>query len=342
MKLKKWMAMFLAGAMCVGVMAGCGEKPLNVPEDDASTGTYQGDLTLVISHKDEYLGSLDQAAKASAEARGCTLTSLECGDDMDRQIQYVQAAADNGAKAVIVVLVDDMRANEIVEAAGDAKVVFVNRIPKDTSILNENCVYIGSDEDTSGTYQGEMLADYFKKEGKDNISYIMFQGTEGLLHTEKRSEGVLKALDSAGITATPAATAPACGYDRSQAMDQMIVLLAEGLDMSEVDCIISNNDAMAMGVIEALEQNQIDMSGIQIVGVDGTNAGLQAITDGTMLATVYQDAVGQASAGVQAAINLAGGVDATTGVSFETDDENQFIIWVPFEKITAENVDMYF
>ena len=111
--------------------------------------------------------------------------------------------------------------------------------------------------------------------------------------------------------------------------------------MSKVDCVIANNDAMALGALESLRQNGIDTSDILVVGIDGTNAGLTAVSDGTMLATVYQNATGQAIAGVQAAINLATGAELTEGMSYETDEENSNIIWVPFEKVTADNVAEY-
>ena len=344
MKMKKWMAMLVAGAMCAGMLAGCGSSSGSADQSgaQASNKTFDGSISFIISHKDEYLGTLDQAAKASAESKGCTLTSTDCADDMNKQIDYVRAAAENKADAIIIVLADDTRADEIVEAAGDTKVVFLNRIPQDESVLDENHVYVGSNEDDSGTYQGEMLADALKAEGKDSVNYLLFEGTAGLIHTTKRSEGMLKALDAAGITATAAADPVDCGYDRTKSMDQRSVMLAEGLDMSTIDCIIANNDAMALGVLESLRQNKVDTSHIKVVGVDGTNAGLQAISDGSMLATVYQNAVGQATAGVQAAINLASGADLTADISYETDKDNENIIWVPFEKITADNVEEYF
>lgn len=340
MKMKKFFALLMAGIMTAGMLAGCGGSEDQAAQ--ASDPAPDTKLSFIVSYKDEYLGMLDMAVKAAAESKGCELTSTGCADDMDKQLQYVRAAASNGTDAILVVLADDMRADEVVEAAGDTKIVFINRIPQDESVLDENHVYVGSNEDDSGTYQGEMLADALKKEGKESVAYLMFEGTEGLVHTTKRTEGVLKALDAAGITATAAAETVDCGYDRTKAMDQMSIMLAEGLDMSKVDCIIANNDAMALGVLESLRQNKVDTSNLKVVGVDGTNAGLQAISDGIMLATVYQNAVGQATAGVQAAINLASGADLSTDISYETDQDNENIIWVPFEKITADNVAEYF
>lgn len=338
MKMRKWMTMLLAGTMCAGMLAGCGASA----EDGsgiAEAKAYEGEMTFVISHKDEYLGALDQAAKSAAEASGVTLTTVDCADDMDKQIEYVKAAEVGGANAIMVVLADDTRADEVIEAAGDMKVVFVNRIPQDLSVLDEDHVYVGSDENDSGTYQGEMLAEQLKAQGKDSIRYIMLQGTEGLIHTTKRSENVLKALSDAGIQATAATEPVDCGYDRNTAMEQVGVMIADGV---QADVVIANNDAMALGALEAFRQNNVDTSDITVVGIDGTNAGLQAISDGTMAATVFQNAVGQGAAGVQAAINLATGAELTADTGYEADEDNDAIIWVPFEKITAENVTAYY
>ncbi|MDO4175345.1 MAG: substrate-binding domain-containing protein, partial [Eubacteriales bacterium] len=304
MKWSKACAALMAGAMCVGMMAGCGSGGTAGAAGGSATGIaaskgYEGTMTFVVSHKDEYLGALDQAAKSAADAKGIELKSVDCADDMDKQIEYVRAADAAGENVVMVVLADDMRADEIIEAAGDMKVVFVNRIPQDTSILDADHVYIGSDEDTSGTMQGEMLAEQLQAAGKTEVNYIMFQGTEGLLHTVKRSEGVLQALQDAGITTNAVVEPVDCGYDRYTAMEQMSVMLADGVDLSQVDVILANNDAMALGALEMLRQNNVDTSNLFVVGIDGTNAGLKAIADGEMSATVFQNAVGQASSGVQ-------------------------------------------
>lgn len=341
MKMRKWMAMLLAGTMCVGMLAGCGSNTEtgSANKSIAEAKAYEGEMTFVISHKDEYLSALDQAAKSAAEACGITLTTVDCADDMDKQIEYVRAAEVEGANAIMVVLEDDTRADEVIEAAGDMKVVFVNRIPQDISVLDENHVYVGSNEDTSGTYQGEMLAEELKAKGKENISYILLEGTEGLLHTIKRSENVLKALADAGIQATAATEPVDCGYDRNTAMEQVGVMVADGV---QADVVIANNDAMALGALEAFRQNDVDISDMTIVGIDGTNAGLQAITDGTMTATVFQNAVGQGTAGVQAAINLATGAELTADIGYDTDKDHASIIWVPFEKVTADNVASYY
>ncbi len=340
--------MLLAGAMCVGAMAGCGSTGGSSASGQsggaaASSGKkLSGKIAFIISNKDEYQSALDQGVKAAGMAKGIEVTSVDCASDMDRQIDQVKAEVANGAAALIVLVADDTRADEIIEAAGDTPVVFVNRIPQDTKLIDEKHPYVGSNEDESGVFQGEMLAEALKKEKKDSVNYLMLQGTAGLLHTTKRSEGVLKALKDAGITATEVVPAIDCGFDRTTAMNKILELKANGTDLSKIDCLLCNNDAMALGGIEGLRQCDVDISKVKVVGVDGTGAGLQAITDGTMTATVFQNAVGQASASLQAAINLATGEKLTKDISYDTDKNNKGIIWIPFEKVTPDNVSDYF
>lgn len=84
---------------------------------------------------------------------------------------------------------------------------------------------------------------------------------------------ILKALEDNGIKATPA-TAPLNGeYDRAKAMDKFMPILGS----APFDCIISNNDAMALGAIEAMEQKGMDPKEIPIVGIDATPNGRAAI-----------------------------------------------------------------
>ncbi len=339
MKLRKWIAALLAGTMCATMLAGCGGfTPINAEKEDE---TYQGEIMLILPKKDEYLSYLQHAAQASAEARGCELNVVDCNEDQDKEIEYVTAAVNEGAPVIIIALADNTRAQDVIDAAGDVPVVFVNRTPADLSVLDDTHVYIGSNEDECGAYQGKALVDYLKAEGKNSIHYLMFNGNEGQDSTTKRTAGVLKALKDAGITATAAAEPVDCEYDRTKAMNEMSRMLAEDVEMENIDAIISNNDAMACGVIEALNQNKVSYVDIAIVGVDGTNSGIQAVANGEMLATVYQNATGQASAAVQAAINLANGKSFAEGISYDADEDNASIIWVPFELITADNVSDY-
>lgn len=341
MKLKKLMAMLLAGVMTVGMLAGCGGGSSSSSSSQGSAASNaggKGEVYLLMSQRDEWLSSMEAAAKKAAEAAGYTLTAQDSQSDINKQIGFVETAANAGSKSIIVNLVDVEAAQSVIDAAGDMKVVFVNRIPADESVLNENAVYVGSNEMTSGQFQGDALVEYFKAKGQTEIKYILLNGILGQTSTTNRTKSVLQALEDGGIKATEASGALACEYDRAKAIDKISPLLTSGL---EFDCIISNNDAMALGAIEACENANIDPTSFPIVGIDCTKDGAAAVESGKMYMTVYQNPLGQGEASVQAAINLAEGKDFAEGSSFKKDEKNPNILWVPFEPVTKDNVADY-
>lgn len=357
MKKKRILSILLATIMILGLVA-CGdssddtasdepvsEEVEDVSEDDSAeevdtdSGTAGSqDITFVLSQRDEWLGELAAAAEAAAEELGYSVTVQDSLSDSSKQIQFVETAAAAGQEVVIVNPVDPNVCPEIVEVAGDTKVVFVNRPPADLSILNENVVYVGSDESTSGAFQGEWIADYFEEQGQTEISYILLNGILGQVSTELRTASVLQAMEDRGLTAVEASAPLACEYDRTEAIDRITPLLTSGL---EFDVIISNNDAMALGAIEALENTGIDPTTVPIVGIDASTDGREAVKDGLLDMTVFQDPKGQGEGSIIAAINMIEGKPYNEGSDFELDEENEFIMWIPFEPVTIDNVDDY-
>ena len=348
---KKLFAAMLIGTMVFGTLAGCGQgssdksssassasSTTSEKSDSQSKTATDGDVnvTLIMSSRDEFLSTLESGAKKAAEEVGINLTTQDAQNDQSRVIQYVETARNNGNQAVIVNLVDADAAEQIIESAGDMKVVFVNRRPSDATLLNENVVFVGSDEMQSGGYQGEYLSKYFKEMKKTDIKYLLLKGTEGLVHTEQRTESVLKGLEDNGITATEASAPLVADYDRATAQDMISPLITT----TDYDCIISNNDAMALGAIEALEAAGIDPSTVPVVGIDATVDGCQAIADGKMYMTVFQDANGQGYGACMAVINMLDGKPINDGTDFDLDDTG-FISWIPFTPVTAENVSDY-
>lgn len=329
---KRVVAVLLAGVMATGMFA------VGAVADSESDSNFEGgNVTLIMSSRDEFLSTLESGAIEAAEEVGITLTSQDANNDQSKVIQFVETAKNNGDIAVLVNLVDADAAEQVIEAAGDMPVVFVNRVPTDTTLLNENVLAVVSDETKSGGYQGEYLAEYFKEQGKTEINYLLLKGTEGLVHTEKRSSSVLEALEENGITATEASAPLVADYDRATAQDMISPLITT----AEYDCIIANNDAMALGAIEALEAAGIDPSTIPVVGIDATVDGCQAVKDGKMYMTVFQDAEGQGYGACMAVKNIIEGNAANEGTEFDLDADNEYLVYVPFEPVTADNVDDY-
>ena len=117
----------------------------------------------------------------------------------------------------------------------------------------------------------------------------------------------------------------------------MECLLEQGVDF---DCVICDNDEMALGVIEALEAAGWDPGAAPIVSVDHTAEGAAALESGKLYMTVDQNPEDQARAAVAAAVNLARGRAYDDGLrellgNDCTDPEQPFVLRVPVEAVTT-------
>ncbi|MBQ3392505.1 MAG: sugar ABC transporter substrate-binding protein [Lachnospiraceae bacterium] len=328
MMMNKTVKRVLAGMICavsgMSLLTGCGSSEVSA----ATTGkTYK--MAYVVSTRDEYLGLLEDAVKKAADEKNVAIDVFYAGTDSLKMIDCVEAAKNKGNDAVLINLNAAEEAQACIEAAGDMKVVFVNRVPSDYSVLSENAAAVASDENTSGKYQGEYLAEYFKKEGKTDVSYLLLRGTDGLVHTTLRTEGALNAMKAAGLNLTEAAVIDA-DYDRNTAKNEMDNILPN----VSFDCIISNNDAMAIGAIMALKDAGIDPAGVPIVGIDATADGRAAIEAGEMNMTVFQSPDGQAYGSVAAALNMLEGKPLAEGTECETAQDSPYVLYYPFVPVT--------
>ena len=338
---KKLLAALMASAMMVSMLAGCGGNTTSTTQEGGETAEEGGSsdgysMTLIMSLRDEFLSTLEAGAQSAAEELGVTLATQDANNDTGKTIQFIEAARNAGDDAVLVNMVDAATAQQCIDAAGDMKVIFVNRVPQDTSVLGGNSAAVVSDENQSGGYQGQFLVDYFKAKGQTDVRYLMLQGTLGLVHTEQRSASVIQAMKDGGLNPIEAAAPLVAEYNRADAMDMISPLLST----TEFDCIIANNDAMALGAVEAMQAQGMDPTSIPIVGIDATVDGIQAIKDGTLAMTVFQDANGQGYGAVKAAVNLIEGNAINDGTDYETDETGN-IVWVPFEPVTPDNVADY-
>ena len=82
-----------------------------------------------------------------------------------------------------------------------------------------------------------------------------------------------------------------------------------------IELVICNNDDMALGAIDAMERAGV--SGIQVVGIDGTTPGLRAVESGKMMGTVSSDKEAYAQAIFTIAADKAVGKDVAEDIELE-------------------------
>ncbi len=296
-----------------------------------------------VSYKsdDEFIAGLQNELQEAARRAGYDLTIHDSMNSASLQLEQVENARRRGARAILINLVDPASAPALLEAAGDMKVVFIAFVPADMNLLNENAVYVGADQEAAGRMQGQWLADHFKERGKDEIRYILLKGIRDRPITEQRTEAMLQTLADNGIRAIAAAPPVYADFSRAQAMSQLLPVLSSGV---RFDAIISNNDAMALGAIEAMEYLNMDPARTVIVGIDATEPAVRALLEGKLAMTVYQNKRDRAAATITAVDNMLNRRAYSTGIEQLVSPENPYVVLYPYEPVTRYHIprDLYF
>jgi len=284
-----------------------------------------------IAVRDQFLTSLEMAATAAAEELGLNFTVYEAKEDIATQISHIQTCAAQGFDAMIVNPVNADSGEEMIAAAGDMKVVFVNRNPYIELLVKDQYVYVGSDENVAGGLQGKYLADHFNALGKTEIDIVVLMGD--LTHPAQplRTNSALKGLSDGGITYNIMLQETA-NFSREVAMNKFVQFMGTG---KNCDAVICNNDEMALGVIEAMKTSGSMEIFCPVVGIDATSVGCESIAAGEMAFTVFQNPVGQGAGSVYAAVALL------KGESLPNANEEGTISWIPFEPVDINNVAEY-
>lgn len=324
--MKKKLGILLAAVIFIlTAFTGCGS---------GSTRTGNGGIKilLALNETDTFRQSLVEAAQAAASEEGVQLDVKDAEGSIENQVSFIKSAEADGYNVIICSPVSTDTVVELKASAGNLPIIFINTCPDDKHLKAGQYIYVGSDEKTAGQYQAEYILDTFS--GKDELNVVILKGPKNHSATIGRTNGAKKTLEASGKTIHYVFDDYA-NWDADRAKEMFQVFLTTG---ATPDCVICNNDSMALGVIEACKEEGIDLSSLPVLGVDATADGCAAIEDGDMAFTVYQSAKGQGEAAVWAAIRLAKGesVDDIEGVT-----EDSKYIWVPFEKVDSGNVDSY-
>ena len=291
-------------------------------------------VSLGYKPEDEVIVKLEEDIKQAGRNAGYDVTVLYSNDSVDVQLEQVRNARQRGIKGIIINLVTPESAPAILEAAGDMKVIFLAHVPADMSILNKNAVYIGADQKQAGRLQGEWLARYFKDRGKNEIRYIFLKGVD-LPISQERTQAVFRALAENGLNAIPAVPPISANDERAQAKAQLIPILRTGV---KFDAIISNDDDMALGAIEALEEVGMNPAKTVVVGIGATEPAVRALVDGKLDFTAYLNGKRRAAAVIKAMDNMFNRRPYDAGQEGMVSKANPYAIIYPYEPVTRYQI----
>jgi methyl-galactoside transport system substrate-binding protein len=204
--------------------------------------------------------------------------------------------------------------------------LLASNIPEINAFSTYNKAFIlSSDPTEAGWAQGKLIADTWNANkgtmdrNKDNImQYIMLEGRRGSIYSDSRTKASIQAINNSGISIEELAAAPA-DWNKELAKNAISSLyLRYGND---IEVIIANNDAMAIGAIEALQQYGYNMGGksklIPVFGIDAIVEGKELIKKGYMAGSVFQNPVDVANAIYVVGQNLISDKFPTEGTNYK-------------------------
>ncbi|KWK03443.1 sugar ABC transporter substrate-binding protein [Burkholderia stagnalis] len=276
------------------------------------------------SFDDTFLTILRNGIVDAAKKDGVGTQVEDAGNDVGKQLSQVQNMIAQKVDAIIVNPVDTDATPKITKMVTEAKIplVYVNRKPVDFDKLPAGVAVVASDEKLSGTLQARQVCKLLG--GKGDILVLMGElSNESARARTKDIEEVLATKECAGMKIVDKREGK---WSRTQGQDITMNWLSSGV---KFDAIVSNNDEMAIGAINALKAARKWTPKTVVAGIDATPDGLASMKSGELKVSVFQNAAGQGQQSVAAALKLA----KKQGV--------ERYVNVPFELVTSDNMSKY-
>lgn len=178
------------------------------------------------------------------------------------QIAGIEELINDGYDAIILAPIVEDGWDDVLkkaQAAGIPVIIVDRKVSSDSSLYS---CWVGSDFETEGKNAAKWLADNIGTSEQKNI--VVLEGTTGSSAQLGRTEGFnaeISKYSSYSILASESGD-----FDKSKGKELMKKYLEQ---FDKIDVIVSQNDNMAYGVIEAIEEAGKNASDYTIVSFDG-------------------------------------------------------------------------
>lgn len=248
------------------------------------------------------------------------LEVVDARDNQNTQNHQVERFVSLDYDVLLINVVDRFAASNMIETAVGANIpiVFFNRKPVDDDLNRaDNIYYVGAGPKAAGIEQAKIIINAYNEnphsidiDGDGVINYVLLEGEPSHQDSLVRTEWVIKTLQENNIPINKLSGAIG-NWERAQGSALMEDFLNK---YSNIDLVISNNDDMGLGAIDAIERNN-NIKGIKVVGIDGTKEALEAINEGKLLGTIESDKKEYAKAVVEIAMHSIGKSDLPDDVN---------------------------
>jgi ribose transport system substrate-binding protein len=192
-------------------------------------------------------------------------------DNVDEQKTMVEQAIKDRPDAVVFIPVDDVAMIPSVKLLNDAKIPVVlasNPLP------GHFVTFVGADDFEIGYREARYLFEHLGGKGK----IVVIEGTAAAPTNRERVRGYKRAFAE-----FPGIQVLASGVGNYQQPDARRVMETFLKDFSQIDAVLSANDGMALGALEA--QKATNRTAV-VIGINGILPAVKLIETGALLASV--------------------------------------------------------
>ncbi|MBN8786157.1 MAG: sugar ABC transporter substrate-binding protein [Terrimonas sp.] len=308
----KFSPVLFAAILTVSIFSACNQQGSKQNNGEKSLTIGASMLSL----QSEFVANVKDAMEDAAKEKNVNLIVNDAQRTAEKQVQQIETFIAQKVDAIILNPCEVEASSPAVEKAKAAGIPIIN-VNSETTAKPDG--FAGSRDEESGEIAMEQIAKLLG--GKGNI--VIMDGYMGQAAQIKRAIGAKNVLSKyPGIKVLAEQTAE---WDRAKGMNLMENWIQSYGD--KINAVFAHNDEMGMGALQALEQAKLKDK-IIVVSIDAIVDALQAVKDGRLDATVFQDAKGQGAGAVELAIRLA-----------KKEPVEQKEIFIPFQLVTKENVD---
>src|SRR5450759_276035 len=309
-----WVGMVAVGLVLAMGLMGCSAGGTSTAGTPAAKKIRVG---VTVYNMSSFITQGKEGMESYAAANNVELLWNSANNDVATQATQVESLINQKVDAIIIVPVQADSLGPQLQAAKDAKipVLAVNTTLKNEALITSAVL---PDDVAAGAQEMQMMAD--KLGGKGNI--VIIQGPLGSspeLDRTKGIESVLAKYPNIKVLAKDTAN-----WARDEAVNKVKNWISSF--GPQINGIVSENDDMGLGAVQALKEASVK---VPVVGIDGIQDGLAAVKSGDFIGSSVQHGRVKMAPGLGVALKVIKGEPV----------KKNYVYTMP--PITPENVDQY-
>lgn len=281
---RKYMRVTAAAVLFLLLLGGCG-KQFRIEEENQDNTADEDLIVVGVSQ----LGSESVWRTANTASiqntftreNGYLLIFDNARQKQENQIKAIRSFISQQVDYIVFSPIEEDGWDVVLEEAREAEIPVIV-MDREVNIDNKSLYVtrVGSDFNAEGENAGLWLADHLEEQGRsdDEINIVVLQGTEGATSTIGRTEGfadVAARHENWNILVETGAD-----YTTTKAREEMEQILAEHKD---IDVLVSQNDDMTFGALDALEDAGITTGvdgDVTVISFDAVKSALELVQAG--------------------------------------------------------------